>query len=182
MKESKKNGKSENELGKWIIIVVVILVILTTVLNVLSSKNENDDTTEVSISNNNSSTGKKVNVLSIDIEKLRNMNERDRMEYYFSYWLRLIEEREYEEAYEILYPEFRENYFNTLGKFENYVINTFPRMAGLTYTNIERNGHIYVLWVEIADTLNGNKDEKVSLNVVIKENDFANIEMSFSVI
>ena len=177
----KKNKKKEdpNPIGKWIIIAVITLVILTTILNILSPKKEND--AEINISNGNL-TGEKVNVFDIDMEKLRVMGERDRMEYYFSYWVELLESREYKEAYGILYPEFRETYFSRLSEFESYVKKTFPRMAGLTFINIERNGDIYVLWVEIRDPLHGSKDEVIEMNVVIKENDFANIEMSFSVV
>lgn len=179
-KKKEKEYKKEDLMAKGLVGLVLALVIITTIVNILSSKKEKDSNIEVNISGN--STEQKTNMFSIDIEKLQTMNERDRMEYYFSYWIQLVEKGEYEEAYGILYPQFRETYFNSLSKFREYTQNTFPRMSGIKYTNIERNGDVYVLWVDISDVLNGTRSGATSINVVIRENGFANIEMSFSLV
>ena len=54
-------------------------------------------------------------------------------------------------------------------------------MMDIEHENIERNGDVYVLWINIADALNGKPGEKKQMNVVIKENDYNDFVMSFSV-
>ena len=53
-------------------------------------------------------------------------------------------------------------------------------MFSVEHTNIERNGDTYILWVNIADSLNG-KNTKTEYNFVIRENELNDFELSFSV-
>lgn len=114
--------------------------------------------------------------------RLQGMEERDRMEYYFSMFLGYIESEEYEQAYNLLYPEFKEKYFPSLEKFEEYMPTIFSEMTNIEHENIERNGEVYVLWINITDALNQKPDEKKQMNIVIKENDYNDFVLSFSVI
>jgi len=175
------NNSQKNKQKNLIVTVIILLIILIIISAILSNlkskinKNEQEINVAIGTEENQNSTRQ------IDIALLKNMNERERMNYYFSYFMDLIENKSYETAYDLLYPEFKQNYFNTLSKFTQYVENSFPRMSSLNYTNIERNGNTYVLWVELTDVLDGKKDEAKEINVVIRENDFADIELSFSV-
>ena len=54
-------------------------------------------------------------------------------------------------------------------------------MADLDFTNIERNGNTYVMWVTITDVLNGKRDSGIAYNFVIEEIDINDINMAFSV-
>ena len=55
-------------------------------------------------------------------------------------------------------------------------------MASLDFTNIERNGDTYVLWVTITDVINGSKnDAGKEMNFVVRENEVNNIDLSFNV-
>jgi hypothetical protein len=115
-------------------------------------------------------------------EKLLSMGERDRMEYYVSNFINLVEKKEYEKAYDLLYEDFKNNYFPTAGQFQTYAQKYFPTMASLDFTNIERNGNMYVLWVTITDPINGKKsDAGKEYNFVIRENSVNDIDLSFSV-
>ena len=67
-------------------------------------------------------------------------------------------------------------------KFEKYARKTFPTMMNIQHENIERNGDVYVLWIYISDLVNGGPNNKKKMNFVIKENDFDDFVMSFSVI
>ncbi len=117
------------------------------------------------------------------IAKLQDMEERDRIEYYFGMFLREMEEEEYEKAYQLLYEDFKKNYFPTLDSFTQYAQKTFPEMPVIEYENIERNGDVYILWITIDDALKGGPNtEKQKMNVVVRENDYNDFEMSFSVI
>ena len=65
------------------------------------------------------------------IAKLQGMTERERMEFYLKMFLDFIENGEYEEAYALLYPQFKEDYFSTLEEFVGYVQKTFSDFAAL---------------------------------------------------
>lgn len=116
----------------------------------------------------------------IENGNLSGMGERDRMEYYLKSFIDEVEASNYEKAYEMLYEEFKNNYFPTLEDFEKYAKKTFPKMSDISYTNFERNGDIYVLWVTISDSLAG-KDSAVEMNFVIQEYDLNDFVLSFSV-
>ena len=112
---------------------------------------------------------------------LSEVTERDRMEYYVSEFISALENSKYEDAYNMLYDEFKTNYFPTLTSFEEYAKKTFPKMCIIEYTNIERNGNIHILWVTMSSAL-ASKDYGVEMNFVIQENDLNDFVMSFSVI
>lgn len=117
---------------------------------------------------------------NMNLSKLSEMNERSRMEYYVSEFISAIEAENYEAAYQMLYSDFKDKYFPSISDFESYAKGKFPSMISLDYTNIERNGDIYVMWVTIANPLAG-KNSGSEMNFVLREyglNDFA---LSFSV-
>lgn len=118
---------------------------------------------------------------NLEIMELSELGERDRMERYLSSFVSAIESKEYEEAYEMLYDDFKNNYFPTLESFETYAKKTFPSLWALEYTNIERNGEVYVLWVTMSNAL-GSNDSEVEMNFVIRENELNDFDLSFSVI
>lgn len=115
------------------------------------------------------------------ISKLEDMNERNRIEYYLSVFINYLENEDYQSAYDLLYDEFKQTYFPTENDFEEYAKKTFPKMMNIEHENIERNGDVYVLWIYISDLVNGGPNDKKEMNVVIKENDFNDFVMSFSV-
>ena len=114
----------------------------------------------------------------IDLSKL---NERERAEYYVSTFVTSIENKNYETAYEMLYDEFKNNYFPSITDFEEYAKNKFPSMISLDYTNIERNDNIYILWITLSNPLVGKKADK-QMNFVVRENDLNDFDISFSII
>ncbi len=117
---------------------------------------------------------------NINKKNLSELGERDRMEYYVSTFIDAIENKQYEKAYDMLYIDFKNNYFPTLSSFEEYASTKFPKISSLEHTNIERNGDIYVLWVTLSDPLAG-KNAQVEMNFVVQENDLNDFVMSFSV-
>lgn len=116
-----------------------------------------------------------------EIATLKTLGERDRMERYFGKYIGYIEEEEYEKAYNLLYEEFKQNYFKTLDDYVKYIKETYPEMISVEYTNIERQGQYYVLFVDIVDLMatSGNEN-KISQNIVIYETDYNEFYISFS--
>lgn len=111
------------------------------------------------------------------MESLKKMTERERMEFYFSEYASYIKNGEYQKAYDLLYPEFKENYFPTLADFEKYVKQLYPKNMAFSYNNIDRQGYIYVLDISIIDV--NNKENNKSHRVVMIENDFNDFQLSF---
>ena len=162
---------------KRIIIIVAVLIIILFVFSVLKKVNvkEEDLTEEQKIE----LAEQKKEAETID--KLVDMTERDRIEFYFSEFIRNIDNGKYEDAYAVLNSEFKENYFKTQEEFTSYVKSYFPKEIAIEYNNIERNGNIYVLWVEVANALSVDTSTAKEINVVIKENAVHDFELSFSV-
>lgn len=169
-------------IGLIIFIAVVNLVLFSKIL-----KKQNKD---LYLSNNKQENIEQENAVQEksdeelekeELEKLKKMTERDRMEYYFSKFIKYIKNKRYTEAYNLLYPEFREKYFKTQEEFRDYAKKTYPSTVGFSYNDIERQGTIYVLTINVIDT-NKKKGEEKSQRIVLKENDFNDFVLSFQVI
>lgn len=112
--------------------------------------------------------------------ELSGKNERERMEIYVSRFIEALETKKYSDAYEMLYEEFRNNYFPSLESFEKHIKSKFPSYISLEHTNFERIGETYVLWVTMSDIL-GSSDSAIEMNFVIRENSLNDFDLSFSV-
>lgn len=158
----------------WIILIGILLL-LVIIYNFKQNKVNYNDLTEEEIRETVNNE-----VKEMQTSRLSSMTERDRMEYYVSKFIKAIENKSYETAYNMLYDEFKENYFPTLSSFEEYVKMKFPREISLQHENIERNGEYYVLFVKMSNML-GSKNEGIDMNFVVKENDLNDFVLSFSV-
>lgn len=116
----------------------------------------------------------------VDLTSLSEMSERERMERYLGKFIEQVKNKEYNVAYDMLNEDFKTNYFQTLETFEEYAKTKFPSRITVEYTNIERNGNIYVLWVNMGNPLR-SKSESIEMNFVVKENALDDFELSFSV-
>lgn len=160
-----------------IIAVVSVVVVIAIIISLSKPKTvDYDDMTEEELQ---IAVQNKIDTMKVS--ELAGKGERERMEYYVKTFINAVENKNYEEAYYMLYEDFRENYFPTLEDFEKYAHNTFPTLCSLEYTNIERNGDVYVLWITLSDSLAG-KDSAIEMNFVVQENDLDDFVMSFTVI
>lgn len=160
-----------------IVLLLIFAILLATILNVRKNNpekigNERDLTAEEAEEDENQKL----------IATLQNMEERERMEYYFGIFLEDIETGKYEKAYQLLYEEFRKTYFPTLEDFEKYLPTIFSEMSHITHENIERNGDVYVLWITIIDAIDGKPGQPKEMNIVLQEKDYNDFALSFSVI
>lgn len=177
--------KKKKSLLKLIILTLLVLLILVIILiNLIikNSKDSQDNAQEIISLEANTETEEEIN--KKEIAKLQTMEERDRMQYYVGKYIRYIQEKEYGEAYSLLYDEFRDTYFPIYTEYVEYILDKYPfSTIAIEYENIERNGDIYVLWISIVDPINGNPkaEDKLEQKIVIKENDFNDFVLSFSV-
>lgn len=158
-----------------ITLLITIVIVLTIVIKSLEKK---------SIQKEVVNNGKNVTDIKQDDSnnELKDMSERQRMEFYFSEFMDYIENGKYQEAYNLLYPEFKENYFKTLDEFKKYANKTYPEFVSFSYNDIERQGNIYVLMITVINPELSKSEAKKSQRIVIKENNFNDFVLSFQVI
>ena len=159
-----------------IIITIFVLIILLFSLLLLIRNSETRKQTNI----------EKANIEYIEkanqkvVEDLSDKPEQERIQYYCANFFKLIDTKRYEDAYKLLYSEYKENFFPTFNNFKKYFEDYFPDDFGLSYSNIERFGDIYVLTVNLNDTVNGKYGHNFQLYVVIKENKLNDYVISFS--
>lgn len=120
----------------------------------------------------------------IDAEQLANlksMGEADRMYIYFYNYITLVESGKYEEAYNLLYSDFKTQYFPTLETYTTYVQNRYPQFMSVEYESIERQGEYYILTVIIRDDIVTENSVTLKQKFVMHEKGFNDIELSFQV-
>ena len=173
--------KKEMKVLYVVLILIFLMVVFLRIYNE-NSKLKEEEQKNIAMTQINTITQETLenNEKEMKASMLKESNERERMQSYFSSFMTLIEDKKYEQAYAILYDEFKTNYFTTESKFKEYCDKKFNfQMFDIEYINIERNGDIYILWININDPVGDG--ETISLNAVIKENDFNDYVLSFSV-
>ena len=168
---------------KFNIIIIVIIILMLICVNIILlvnkvftpkvkveqiNKNYNQISSNTNQKDNENETVQKTSEQVI-LDKLKAGTERERMEYYVGQYISHIEYEEYEKAYEMLYSEFKQNYFPTLEKFEQYAKKTYPDTIGLEYTDIDRQGKLYVIFLKINDIIKGT--ESKTQRIIVQEND-----------
>ena len=180
-----KDNVNKKDLILLIIILIIAIISLTLfVKEFAGNKEEQQDNNVSNSTTTQNSTNNQVSVPQTQdeiAEELSKKGERDRMEYYVGEYFKHLEKGEYDEAYNMLYAEFKQNYFPTVEKFEEYVKKTYPSTWALDYDDISRQGDIYVLRLKIYDVLGSKENEKVQ-RIVVKENNYNDFVLSFQVI
>lgn len=182
----KRKRKSLKILNILIVLIIAIFIILQIILMSLKSiqKEENklsDEQVQIEVKNQKIQQARESEEQVI-LNKLNEMEERDRIEYYFSVFIRSVENREYEKAYDMLYEDFKKNYFPDIDTFEEYVNKTFPKMMSVEHTNFERMENTYIMLVTVKSSLATGAGEGKEMKFVIRENNINDFVMSFSVI
>lgn len=172
------NNRKESRI---ILLIIVVCLVIVIILTYMSNKLKNQSKDYSNLTDEEIGQAVQDEIDEMNKITLSAKGERDRIEYYVTSFLNAIENKNYEDAYNMLYEEFKDRYFPTLDDFEKYVKEKFPKDFTLEYTNIERNGNYYVLWVNMSDPLAG-KEASVEMNFVVQENDLNDFVMSFSVI
>lgn len=172
------NLKKKNDKSFTIILALVACILMLLNVRMLTAKYKKED-------NSNQISNTTALIKKTDEEKkeeliadLKEMNERDRMERYFGEYIDYVESGNYEKAYNLLYPEFKENYFKTIDEFKKYVNEKYPEVIIIDYDNIERQGQYYVLFINIPKA--DGTGEMISQNIVVYEKDYADYYISFS--
>lgn len=156
-----------------IMIICIILAVIITLI-ILSIKKDNEPEPNVT-PENHIETAEEKNAR--EIEELKKMGETSRIQFYVSKYISYLEEGDYESAYNLLYDEFKQNYFKTQEEFTAYVKNKYSDLITLEYEKTERLGPYYVVTVNFKDLINDTKN--YTQLFVLKENGFNDFVLSF---
>lgn len=188
---NKKDTKIRNK--KIFLIVMVLIVSVWTFTNIfyvfnlmeyikeLESMKENEETSNTTIQENTLTKEEiEENTNQLEIEDLKDKDERTRIQQYCGKFIRYIENKEYDKAYNLLYPDFKNNYFKTVEDFKKYAEEKFPQtLIAVEYNNIERQGQYYILFITIKTPL--NVDYSMDQKFILIENGFNDFKISFDV-
>lgn len=168
--------KKDNRLLIIGIVVVVILGIITYIMG----KKDNKTVDYAKMTEEEVKIAIDEKLENIEKNKLSELGERERIEHYISSFISAIEQKKYEDAYEMLYDDFKKNYFPTLESFEEYAKTKIPSMISLKYDNIERNDNVYIVWLTMSSALSSD-NTGIEMNFVVRENELNDYDISFSV-
>ena len=180
MKETFLDSKGFKILFFLLIIVIVIIVVINTVFTTKSNEEENTLVNEIDEENIITAEEIEQNTNQLEIEDLKDKNERTRIQQYCGKFLRYIESKDYDKAYALLYPDFKTNYFPTVEDFAKYAEEKFPSsLITVEYNNIERQGKYYILFTTVKTPLDASysMDQKF----IFIENGFNDFQLSFDV-
>ena len=188
----KKNKNYEQELQKSKIMLLILLlliflvVIIVAIQKALLSQNTNKPGANLIPSNitiTEDMTEEEVNEITTEIEQLSKISEAKRMKYYLTKYIGYIENGEYEKAYNLLYPDFKQNYFPTLEDYTKYVQKKYSDFITTNYEDMQRQGNIYILYVKIQDLSEPTNEEKnFSQKFIIQEQEINKFTISFEVV
>lgn len=116
------------------------------------------------------------------LTNLKSMGEEDRMYTYFYQYITMLQGEEYEKAYNVLYEDFKTQYFPTLEEYQNYIQGRYPTFISVKYNGIERQGEYYILTVIIGNAISSQSGTSLQQKFVLHEKDFNDFELSFQVI
>ncbi len=157
--------KKKNKILLLIVIFAIILSILILIININKSKNNEVDNEE-----------QETYFEDTSVDKLEGLSEKERILFYFSTYIENIENGNYQVAYDMLYDEFKNTYFDNIEKFENYVKNKYPDIISINYNSFVREGEYYIISTEIFDI---STEESISQKFILKEYDYNDFKLSF---
>ena len=161
------------------IIILIIILICVVFINIILGIIKSMETPEV-INTEENIQNNSIEENTINQIDISNMTEGDRIRNYLSTYMSYLEKDEYQKAYDLLYPEFKQNYFKTLEEFENYIEERYPMFITYNQDDIQRQGNYFIL--EITILSDSDDKENFSQRFVIYENGINDFVLSFEVI
>lgn len=171
-----------------IVSIVILSIIIIIILNILNKiKTENKE--EIFKSNNTINTTDNEDIIDNRTEdeknqelisKLKRADESERIRTYLGIYFKYIENKNYEDAYELLYNDFKQNYFPSLNDYKKYIEEcNYPELLSIDYKSISMQGDYYIVVVKIGDFLSKSNTIDNEVKFVIKENNYNDFYISF---
>lgn len=112
-------------------------------------------------------------------ETYTNAEDKKKVQMNVDKFIQMINRHDYKTSYNCISEGFKNNYFDTQDKFENYIRNTFFEYNNFTFKNIEQKGNnLYTCTFEVTDYIQESNETR-TVTVIMRLNDDTDFEMSF---
>ena len=112
------------------------------------------------------------------ISNYNSLSMQGKVEFNIKKFIKMINIKDYESAYNLLSDGFKVNYFPTLNDFENYIKNNFYEYSNVTFDEYTTEGEIVIYKVKIHGVQN-NRDVVMNKTIIMKLGTGTDFEMSF---
>lgn len=171
---------------KLIIGIIVLLFIIFVFVRIVITSLTKSDTTDNNENNTTQNTSQ-ISKTKEDTERLKELKkktEAERVRTYLGEYFKFLEKKDYESAYNLLYADFKQNYFPTLEKYKEYIEKcNYPDMLAIKYNEIQRQGYFYIVTLDInnldPNAIVSEQVVKEGTKFVVKENDYDDFYLSF---
>lgn len=105
-------------------------------------------------------------------------NDRQKIAYNVNKWIQMINNKDYQGAYDVLNVTFKDNNWATVNDFENYIKQNYPSYYQVEYTNYEESGENAIQTVTLKDF--DGKEQNKSLTIIIRLKDNMEYEVAIA--
>lgn len=112
------------------------------------------------------------------IKAYNGYNDRKKIAYNVNKWVQMINNKDYQGTYNLLNTTFRNNTWNTLEQYENFIKQNYPSYYEVEYGQYEENGESSVQTITLKDI--EGKEQNKTVTLIIKLQDDMKFEMSIA--
>lgn len=119
---------------------------------------------------------------TIESEKFRteynNGSNQKKVQLNIDKFIKMINNKDYSYAYDVLDENFKNNYFKTEENFEKYIKNNFLEFSNINFEKFTQEGEIFIYQIVLSDKTS-KSDKKLRMNVIMKLEEGTGFIMSF---
>ncbi len=108
-----------------------------------------------------------------------NGNEQVKMQLNIDKFIKMLNNKDYATAYKLLDEGFRNNYFKTEDKFEEFIRSKFYEFNKVSFEKFSNEGNIFIYEIRVMNKNNLNNKGDLKINIIMKLLDNYNFVMSF---
>lgn len=112
------------------------------------------------------------------MQTYQSVNDQDKAIMNTNKWIEMLNNRDYMSAYKVLDETFRNNYFNSLEDFEQYIKKKYPLHYSTSYTKYKNENGLQILTVQLNDITKQSNSSNV-INIIMKLKEGTDFVMSF---
>lgn len=106
-------------------------------------------------------------------------NVQKRVQLNIDKFVKMINSKDYNNLYNLLDEEFRNNKFKSVDNFEKFIKNNFYEYNKVTFNKFSNEGEIYIYEITLKNKLDKNDTSEKNVNIIMKLLDNYNFVMSF---
>ena len=96
-------------------------------------------------------------------------------------FIKMLNNKDYIHAYEVLDDNFKNNYFKSEEDFKKYIKNNFLEYSNIEFENYKEEGEVFIYQIVLFDKLS-RSDKKLRMNIIMKLNEGTDFVMSFGAV